>query len=103
MLRVRARGIDIAIVVRSAALARIGLARRIGAHDALVAPARRSMAPQILGGVGDAAVIDDAFLHRTPNELTLAGELTLIECSEDADGGVQPGTCVADRRTRFDR
>jgi hypothetical protein len=37
------------------------------------------MAPQILGGVGYAAVIDHAFLHRALDLLALAGELALIE------------------------
>src|SRR5271165_3669177 len=103
MLLVGARSINIAIVVWAAALARIGLARRIGAHDALIAHARSSMAPQILGSIGNAAVIDHAVLHRTPNELTLAGELALIESGEDADRSVEAGAGVADRRPGFDR
>src|SRR5712691_2406473 len=103
MLRVGARGIDIAIVVRSATLAGISLARRVGAHDALIAHARRGMAPQILGGVGDAAVIDNAFLHRALDLLALAGELALIQRPENADRGVQARAGVADRQTGFDR
>src|SRR5439155_2624215 len=102
MLLVGARSIDIAIVVWSAALAWIGLARRIGAHDALIAHARSSMAPQILGSIGNAAVIDDAVLHRALDPLALAGELALIERRKDADRSVQPGAGVADRRTRLD-
>src|SRR6266446_595660 len=51
MLRVGARGIDIAIVVRSAALAGISLAWRVGAHDALIAHARRGVEPG--AGVAD--------------------------------------------------
>src|SRR5271165_6168284 len=103
MLLVGTRSIDIAIVVWPAALARIGLARRIGAHDALIAHARSSMAPQILGSIGNAAVIDDAVLHRALDPLALAGELALIERCKDADRSVQPGAGVADRRTRLDR
>src|SRR5207244_8811974 len=103
MLLVGTRSIDIAIVVWPAALARIGLARRIGAHDALIAHTRSSMAPQILGSVGDAAVIDDAVLHRALDPLALSGELALIERRKDADRSVQPGAGVADRRTRLDR
>src|SRR6516165_11131880 len=103
MLLVGTRSIDIAIVVGPSALARIGLARRIGAHDALIAHARSSMAPQILGSIGNAAVIDDTVLHCTADQLPLAGELPLIESAEDADRGVQPGTGVADRRTGLDR
>src|SRR6266851_3394586 len=102
MLRVGARGIDIAIVVRSAALAGVSLARRVGAHDALISHARRGMAPQILGGIGDAAIIDDAFLHRALDLLALAGELALIQRPENADRGVQAGAGVADRQTGFD-
>src|ERR1700740_772057 len=103
MLLVGTRSIDIAIVVWPAALARIGLARRIGAHDALIAHARSSMAPQVLGSVGNAAVIDDAVLHRALDPLALAGELPLIERRKDADRGVEAGAGVADRRTRLDR
>src|ERR1700757_3718689 len=103
MLLVGTRSIDIAIVVWPASLARIGLARRVGSHDALIAHARSSMAPQILCGVGNAAVIDDAVLHRTTDQLALAGELALIERRKDADRSVQPGAGVADRRTRLDR
>src|SRR5206468_10291661 len=103
MLLVGTRRIDIAIVVWSAALAWIGLARRIGAHDALIAHARSSMAPQILGSIGNAAVIDDAVLHRALDPLALAGELALIERPKNADRSVQPGAGVADRRTRLDR
>src|SRR5215467_13781313 len=103
MCLVGTRRIDIAIVVGPAALARIGLARRIGAHDALIAHARSSMAPQILGSIGDAAVIDNAVLHRASDQLALASELALIERGKDADRSVQPGAGVADRRTRLDR
>src|SRR5215472_2161181 len=103
MLLVGARSIDIAIVVGPTALARIGLARRIGAHDALIAHARSSMAPQILGSIGNATVIDHAVLHRALDPLALAGELTLIERRKDADRGVEAGAGVADRRTRLDR
>src|SRR5271165_707560 len=103
MLLVGARSINIAIVVWPAALARIGLARRIGAHDALIAHARSSMAPQILGSIGNAAVIDDAVLHRTLDPLALAGELALIEGRKDADRSVETGAGVADRRARLDR
>src|SRR5215469_2823093 len=103
MLLVGARSIDIAVVVWPAALARIGLARRIGAHDALIAHARSSMAPQILGSIGYAAVIDHAVLHRALDPLALAGELALIECGKDADRSVEAGSGVADRRTRLDR
>src|ERR1700746_2519068 len=103
MLLVGARSIDIAIVVWPAALARIGLARRIGAHDALIAHARSSMAPQILGSVGNAAVIDHAVLHRTADQLALASELALIKRTKNADRSVQPGAGVADCRTRLDR
>src|SRR6266513_1947323 len=103
MLLVGARRIDIAIVVWPAALARVGLARRIGAHDALIAHAWSSMAPQILGSIRDAAVIDDAVLHRALDPLALTGELALIEGRKDADRGVQPGAGVADRRTGLDR
>src|SRR5215471_1705649 len=99
MLLVGARSIDVAIVVWPATLARIGLARRIGAHDALIAHARSSMAPQILGSIGNAAVVDDAVLHRTADQLALAGELALIERSEDADRSVEASAGVADRRT----
>src|SRR3984893_1970666 len=99
MLLVGTRSIDIAIVVWPAALARIGLARRIGAHDALIAHARSSMAPQILGSIGNAAVIDDAVLHRALDPLALAGELALIERPKYADRSVQPGAGAADRRT----
>src|SRR3974390_3333746 len=79
MRLVGTRGIDIAIVVGPTALARIGLTRRIGAHDALIAHARSSMAPQILGSIGNAAVIDNAVLHRALDPLALAGELALQE------------------------
>src|SRR5712671_2972347 len=103
MLLVGTRSIDIAIVVWPAALARIGLAWRIGAHDALIAHARSSMAPQILGSIGNAAVIDDAVLHRALDPLALAGELALIECRKDADRSVEAGAGVTDRRTRLDR
>src|SRR5437899_12741975 len=103
MLRVGARGIDIAIVVRAAALARIGLARRVGAHDALIARARRGFAPQRLSRVGDAAIIDDAFLHRQLDALALAGELALVERGENADRAVQPGAGIADRRAGLER
>src|SRR3984893_15109531 len=103
MLLVGTRSVDIAVVVWPAALARIGLARRVGAHDALIAHARRGMAPQILGGVGDAAVTDNAFLHRALDLLALAGELALIQRPENADRGVQAGAGVADRQTGFDR
>src|SRR3974377_87041 len=103
MLLVGTRSVDIAIVVWPAALARIGLARRIGAHDALIAHARSGMAPQILGSIGNAAVIDDAVLHRALDPLALAGELALIERRKDADRSVQAGAGVADRRTRLDR
>src|ERR1700740_3548999 len=103
MLLVGTRSIDIAIVVWPAALARIGLARRIGAHDALIAHARSSMAPQILGSIGNAAILYHAVLHRTSDQLALAGELALIERRKDADRSMQSGAGVADRRTRFDR
>src|SRR5215472_15518906 len=103
MLLVGPRRIDIAIVVGPTALARIGLARRIGAHDALIAHARSSMAPQILGSIGNATVIDHALLHRALDPLALAGELALIERRKDADRGVEAGAGVADRRTRLDR
>src|ERR1700730_2391766 len=103
MLLVGTRSIDIAIVVWPASLASLGLARRIGAHDALIAHARSSMAPQILGSIGNAAVIDDAVLHRALDPLALAGELALIERPKDADRSVQPGAGVADRRTWLDR
>src|SRR5215472_12619737 len=103
MRLVGARRIDVAIVVWPAALAGIGLTRRIGAHDALIAHARSSMAPQILGSIGDSAVIDNAVLHRASDQLALAGELALIERAKDADRSVQPGAGVADRRTRLDR
>src|SRR6516162_2733265 len=103
MRLVGTRRIDIAIVVWPAALARIGFARRIGAHDALIAHAWSSMAPQILGSIGNAAVIDDAVLHRALDPLALAGELALIERRKDADRGVEAGAGVADRRTRLDR
>src|ERR1700756_4872279 len=102
MRLVGARRVDIAIVVWPAALARIGLARRVGSHDALIAHARSSMAPQILCGVGNAAVIDDAVLHRTTDRLALAGELALIERRKDADRSVQPGAGFSDRRPRLD-
>src|SRR5579875_546964 len=95
--------VDVAVVVRTAALARIDLGGRVRAHDALVAHARRGMAPQILGGIGDAAVIDDAFLHRHLDVLALAGELPLIERGQDADRAMQPGAGVADRQTGLDR
>src|SRR5215469_18504113 len=97
------RRIDIAIVVWPAALARIRLARRIGAHDALIAHARSRMAPQILGGIGNAAVIDHAVLHRTADQLALAGELALIKRTKDADRSMEASAGVADRRTRLDR
>src|SRR5215471_10429630 len=103
MLLVGTRSIDIAIVVWPAALARIGLARRIGAHDALIAHAWSSMAPQILGSIGNAAVIDDAVLHRALDPLALTGELALIERRKDADRSVEASAGVADRRTRLDR
>src|SRR5215472_16128354 len=103
MCLVGARRIDIAIVVGPSALARISLARRIGAHDALVAHAWSSMAPQILGSIGNAAVIDDAVLHRALDALALAGELALVERRKDADRSVEAGAGVADRRTRLDR
>src|SRR5215472_10853619 len=103
MRLVGARRIDIAIVVWPAALARVRLARRIGAHDALIAHARSRMSPQILGSIGNAAVIDHAVLHRTADQLALAGELALIKRTKDADRSVQPGAGVADRRTRLDR
>src|SRR6516225_9289516 len=98
-----ARRIDVAIIVGSAALARIGLAWRIGAHDALITHARSSMAPQILGSIGNAAVIDDTVLHRTADQLALAGELALIESGEDADRSMQPSAGVADCRAGLDR
>src|SRR6516164_6383051 len=103
MSLVSARRIDIAIVVWPAALARIGLARRIGSHDALITHARSGMAPQILGSIGNAAVIDDAVLHRTADQLALTGELALIERRKYADRSVQAGAGIADRRTRLDR
>src|SRR5215831_15181824 len=103
MRLVGARRIDIAIVVGPAALARIGLARRVGTHDALVPHARSSMAPQILGSIGNAAVVDHAVLHRTADQLALAGKLALIERSEDADRSVEASAGVTDRRTRLDR
>src|SRR6516164_542514 len=103
MRLVGTRSVDIAIVVGPAALARIGLARRIGTHDALIAHARSGMAPQILGSIGNAAVIDHAVLHCTANQLTLAGELALVERRKDADRGVETGAGVADRRTGLDR
>src|SRR5215472_14148503 len=103
MRLVGTRRIDIAIVVWPAALARIGLARRIGSHDALIAHARSSMAPEILSGIGNAAVIDDAVLHRALDPLALTGELPLIECGKHADRSVEAGAGVADRRTRLDR
>src|SRR6266478_4400167 len=103
MLLVGARSINIAIVVWPAALARIGLARRIGAHDALIAHARSSVAPQILGSIGNAAVINHAILHRALDPLALAGELALIERPKNADRSVEAGAGVADRRTRLDR
>src|SRR6516165_9391672 len=103
MRLVGTRRIDIAIVVWPAALARISLARRIGAHDALIAHARSRMAPQILGSIGNAAVIDHAVLHRTADQLALAGELALIKRTKDADRSVQPRAGVTDRRTRLDR
>src|SRR6516165_9493061 len=103
MLLVGARSIDIAIVVWPTALARIGLARRIGAHDALIAHARSSMAPQILGSIGNATVIYHAVLHRTADQLALAGELALIKRTKDADRSMEASAGVADRRTRLDR
>src|SRR5262244_1388966 len=103
MRLVGARRVDIAIVVWPAALAWIGFARRIGAHDALIAHTRSSMAPQILGSIGNAAVVDHAVLHRTADQLALAGELALIERPKDADCSVETGAGVADRRTRLDR
>src|ERR1700741_3814266 len=103
MRLVGARRIDIAVVVWPAALARIGLARRIGAHDTLIAHARSSMAPQILGRIGNAAVVDHAVLHRALDPLALAGELALIERREDADRSVEAGTGIADRRGWLDR
>src|SRR5262244_2571840 len=103
MRLVGARRVDIAIVVWPAALAWIGFARRIGAHDALIAHTRSSMAPQILGSIGNAAVVDDAVLHRTADQLALAGELALIERPKDADRGVEAGAGVADRRAWLDR
>src|ERR1700746_3632013 len=103
MRLVGSRSINIAIVVWPTALARIGLARRIGTHDALIAHARRGMAPQILGSIGNAAVIDDAVLHRALDPLALAGKVALIERPKNADRSVQPGAGVADRRTRLDR
>src|SRR5215472_6141095 len=103
MRLVGARRIDIAIVVWPAALARIRLARRIGAHDALITHARSGMAPEILGSIGNAAVIDHAVLHRTADQLALAGELALIERTKDADRSVEASAGVADRRTRLDR
>src|SRR5215831_18382145 len=102
MRLVGARGIDIAIVVWPAALAWIRLARRIGAHDALIAHARSRMAPQILGSIGNAAVIDHAVLHCTADQLALAGELALIKRTKDADRSVEAGAGVADRRTGLD-
>src|SRR5215472_17257935 len=103
MRLVGARRVDIAIVVGSAAFARIGLARRDCAHNALVAHARSSMAPQILSGIRNAAVIDHAVLHRTADQLALASELALIKRTKNADRSVQPSAGVADRRTRLDR
>src|SRR5215831_8782782 len=103
MRLVGTRRIDIAIVVWPITLARIGLARRIGTHDALIAHARSSMAPQILGSIRNAAVIDHAVLHRALDPLALAGKLALIERPKDADCSVKAGTGVADRRTRLDR
>src|SRR5207237_10419023 len=90
-------------IVGTVAFAFIGLARRVGAHDALITRARRGYAPQRLGGVGDAAVIDDAFLHRQLDTLALAGELALVERGENADRAVQPGAGVADRRAGLER
>src|SRR5215472_18826915 len=103
MLRVGARGIDVAIIVRTVAFALVGLARRVGAHDALIAHPRRGFAPQRLGSVGDAAVIDDAFLHRKLDALALAGELTLVERGKHTDRSVQSSSGVADRQPRLDR
>src|SRR5215468_4165356 len=103
MRLVGARRIDIAIVVWPAALARVRLARRIGAHDALIAHARSRMAPQILGSIGNAAVIDHAVLHRAADQLALASELALIKRTKDADRSVEAGARVAYRRTRLDR
>src|SRR5207237_1431759 len=90
-------------IVGTVAFAFIGLARRVGAHDALITRARRGYAPQRLGGVGDAAVIDDAFLHRQLDALALAGQLALVERGENPDRAVQSGAGVADRWARLER
>src|SRR5260370_18330573 len=103
MLRIGARSVDVAVIVRTVAFALVSLAGRVGAHDALIAHPRPRFSPQRLGGVGDAAIIDHAFLHRQLDALAFAGELTLIEGREYAGRAVQPGPGIADRQTGLDR
>src|SRR6266851_248867 len=96
------RCVDVTVVVRAAALALVGLARRVGTqHTAVANPRRRSVGHQ-LAGVRNATEIDDRLLHRHFDALAFASELALIQRGQDANRGVQARPRVAYRRPRLE-
>src|SRR5262249_32301492 len=96
-----AAGIDEDPVVRSAALARVGVAWGAGAEDAAVAVTLGRLPPQQLAAVGDPREVDDRLLHGDFDALAPPGNLALEERSQDANRRVQPGAGIANGWARL--
>src|SRR4029077_13255270 len=93
------RRVDEAVVVETSALALVEAARRGRAERAAIARAHRRLAAGGLARERDAAEVDHGILHRHFDVLAPAGALALVQGRQDANGAVQPGARVADRRS----
>src|SRR5581483_241637 len=102
VLGVGAAGVDVDVVVGSAALALEDAARRIAARYGLIAGALDRPALARLGGEGQADVVQHGVLHGELQALTLARALLLIERAEYGDGEQHAGAGVAQRGARLD-
>ena len=100
MAVVGARGIDVAVVVRAAALARVHVHRGGEAEADPIAGARRRGALRQHVGIRDPAVVGHRVLHRHLHPLTAPGPLALNEGAEDPDCAVKARSRVADGRPR---
>ena len=88
---------------RSAAPARIGIARRGQPKLALVAEALRAPPGHQLARVRDAAVVDDGVLHCDVHSLAASRAFTLEQRCQYADGEVKAAPGIADGRAGLQR